>query len=92
MELTDETKQVYIETATALKGSERRLFRARVVKSLGSVHGSYTLRHAVEGDVFLCGFSAENAPLPEGHALLFPFGWLRLDTSSTAAANSCGAS
>src|ERR1700682_6189728 len=35
MELTEETKQVYIETAKALKGSERRLFMARVVKSLG---------------------------------------------------------
>jgi Rhodopirellula transposase DDE domain len=35
MELTDESKQVYIETAKALKGSERRLFMARVVKSLG---------------------------------------------------------
>jgi len=35
MELTDETKQVYIETAKALKGGERRLFMARVVKSLG---------------------------------------------------------
>ncbi len=36
MELTDESKRVYIETATALKGSERRLFMARVVKSLGA--------------------------------------------------------
>src|SRR5689334_16557385 len=35
MELTDETKQAYIETAKALKGSERRLFMAHVVKSLG---------------------------------------------------------
>jgi hypothetical protein len=35
MELTDESKQVYIETAKALKGSERRLFMARVVRSLG---------------------------------------------------------
>lgn len=35
MELTDATKQVYIDTAKALKGSERRLFMARVVKSLG---------------------------------------------------------
>ena len=35
MELTDESKQVYIETAKGLKGSERRLFMARVVKSLG---------------------------------------------------------
>ncbi len=36
MELTDETKQVYIETAKALRGSERRLFMARVVQSLGA--------------------------------------------------------
>lgn len=35
MEVVDETKQVYIETAKALKGSARRLFMARVVKSLG---------------------------------------------------------
>lgn len=35
MELTDETKQVYSETANRLKGSERRLFMARVVQSLG---------------------------------------------------------
>ncbi len=36
MELTEESKQVYIETAKALKGSERRLFIARVVKSFGA--------------------------------------------------------
>ncbi len=36
MELTDASKQVYIETAKALKGSKRRLFMARVVKSLGA--------------------------------------------------------
>src|SRR4051812_5783818 len=30
------TKQVYIETAQCLKGSERRLFMARVVKALGA--------------------------------------------------------
>lgn len=35
---------------------------------------------------------AENSLLPEGYSMLFYFGWLRLDTSSTAAANSCGAS
>ncbi len=35
MELTDETRQVYIETAKGLRGSDRRLFMARVVKSLG---------------------------------------------------------
>jgi hypothetical protein len=35
MALSEATKQVYIETAKALKGSERRLFMARVVKALG---------------------------------------------------------
>ena len=35
MGLTEEQKRTYIETARALKGSDRRMFRARVVKSLG---------------------------------------------------------
>jgi hypothetical protein len=35
MELSAEEKSVYIETARVLKGSERRLFMARVVKALG---------------------------------------------------------
>ena len=35
MELTAELKATYIETAKALKGSERRIFMARIVKSLG---------------------------------------------------------
>lgn len=35
MELTAELKATYIETAKALKGSERRVFMARIVKSLG---------------------------------------------------------
>ncbi len=35
MELTAELKTTYIETAKALKGSERRVFMARIVKSLG---------------------------------------------------------
>jgi hypothetical protein len=35
MELNEATKQVYIETAKTLKGSERRVFMARVVKALG---------------------------------------------------------
>jgi len=34
-ELSDELKQIYIETAKALKGSDRRQFMARIVKSLG---------------------------------------------------------
>ncbi len=35
MELTAELKTTYIETAKALKGSERRVFMARIVKSFG---------------------------------------------------------
>mgnify|MGYP003310909549 CR=1 FL=1 len=35
MGLTEEQKSTYIETAKALKGSDRRMFMARVVKSLG---------------------------------------------------------
>ena len=35
MELTDSLKTLFIETATSLKGSARRLFMARTVKQLG---------------------------------------------------------
>jgi len=35
MELTDEFKSVFIETAKVFKGSDRRVFMARVVKALG---------------------------------------------------------
>jgi hypothetical protein len=35
MELTDELKGTYIETAQALRGSDRRVFMARIVKALG---------------------------------------------------------
>lgn len=35
MELTDSLKTLFIDTATSLKGSDRRLFMARTVKSLG---------------------------------------------------------
>lgn len=35
MELTDELKATYLETAQALKGSQRRVFMARIVKALG---------------------------------------------------------
>ena len=35
MELTAELKTTYIETAKALKGSEGRVFMARIIKSLG---------------------------------------------------------
>jgi hypothetical protein len=36
MELTDSLKTLFIATAKALKGSQRRLFMARTVKELGS--------------------------------------------------------
>jgi hypothetical protein len=36
MELTDSLKALFIETARALQGSARRLFRARTVKALGA--------------------------------------------------------
>lgn len=35
MELTDELKTTYKETAQALKGSDRHVFMARIVKALG---------------------------------------------------------
>lgn len=36
MELTEELKTTYIATAKALRGSERRVFMARIVKALGA--------------------------------------------------------
>jgi hypothetical protein len=35
LELTTELKEAYIEAANTLKGSDRRVFMARIVKSLG---------------------------------------------------------
>jgi len=35
MELTDSVKTLFVETAQALRGATRRLFMARVVKTLG---------------------------------------------------------
>jgi len=35
MDLSEEQRQIYIETAKVLKGSERRIFMARVAKALG---------------------------------------------------------
>jgi len=35
MELADEFKSVFMETAKVLEGSDRRIFMARVVKALG---------------------------------------------------------
>ena len=43
-ELTDELKEVYIETAKTLKGSDRRQFMARIVKTLGAGGQSYAAR------------------------------------------------
>ena len=43
-EISDELKQTYIETAKALKGSDRRQFMARIVKSLGYGGQSYAAR------------------------------------------------
>jgi hypothetical protein len=36
MDLSEEQKQIYIETAKALKGSARRVFMARMAKAVGS--------------------------------------------------------
>ena len=35
MELTQELKEIFIETAQELKGYARRIFKAKVVKALG---------------------------------------------------------
>lgn len=43
-ELTPEEKEAYIETAKTLKGSDRRVFMARIVKSLGKGRQSYAER------------------------------------------------
>ena len=43
-ELTPGLKEIYVETAKALKGSDRRVFMARIVKSLGRGGQSYAER------------------------------------------------
>jgi hypothetical protein len=43
-DVSEELKQTYIETAKALKGSERRQFMARIVKCLGYGGQSYAGR------------------------------------------------
>jgi len=43
-EVSEDLKQTYIETAKALKGSDRRQFMARIVKSLGYGGQSYAAR------------------------------------------------
>lgn len=44
IELTNELKETYIETAKQLKGSKRRLFMARIVRALGRGGQRYTER------------------------------------------------
>lgn len=44
MEIKEELKETFKETAKSLKGSERRLFMARVVKTLGRGGQSYAER------------------------------------------------
>jgi len=44
IEITEGLKETFEETAKSLKGSERRLFMARVVKSLGRGGSSYAER------------------------------------------------
>ena len=44
MEITAELKTTYIEAAQILKGSERRLFMARIVKSLGYGGQSWSVK------------------------------------------------
>lgn len=43
-EITEELKTIFIETADTMRGSDRRLFMARVVKSLGWGGQSYAER------------------------------------------------
>jgi len=43
-ELTPELKETYIETAKTLRGSDRRVFMARIVKTLGPGGQSYAER------------------------------------------------
>jgi hypothetical protein len=47
LELDDKLKEAYIEGAKALKGSDRRLFMARIVKSFG--RGGQSFAHKVLG-------------------------------------------
>jgi hypothetical protein len=44
IELTDDLKSIYVETAKQLQGSERRLFMARIVKVLGAGGQRYAER------------------------------------------------
>lgn len=44
MELTDELKSIFIETAGTLKSSDRRIFMAKVVKMLGGRGQRYAER------------------------------------------------
>lgn len=81
MHLSSEEKQLYIETAKRLKGSDRRIFMARVVKSLGFGGQRYAEaelgwcrptiikgRHELEsGIVCIDNFSARGRKRAEDH-------------------------
>jgi len=51
MNLSEETKQVYVETAKVLKGGERRLFMARIL-NMAQLEGRFE-RHPVLGRWFV---------------------------------------
>jgi hypothetical protein len=81
MELTEELKSLFIETAKQLKGSARRLFQARTVKALGPGGASLAERelgwnrktirkgiHEVESGIMcLDAFDARGRKRAEGH-------------------------
>lgn len=81
IEITPEVKETYIETAKVLKGDERRIFMARIVKSLGKggqVYAERELgwnrrtirkgRHEVESGVrCIDNFSARGRKRAEEH-------------------------
>lgn len=81
IELTDEVKGIYVETAKQLQSSERRLFMARIVKVLGEGGQRYAERelkwdrttirkgmHELEGGIrCLDNFSARGRKRAEAH-------------------------
>ncbi len=81
MDLTDSLKSILIDTAKQLKGSARRIFRARIVKELGRGGASLAERelgwnrktirkgtHEVEsGIICLDAFEARGRKLAEEH-------------------------
>lgn len=81
IELSEETKEAYRYAAKVLKGSDRRLFMARIVKSLGHGGRSYAhkhlgwdpktvdkgLRELASGIVVIDNFSARGRKSAEEH-------------------------